>query len=192
MRIEVFQVSTDGKKLIGETSTDILEIMNNHSGASGTTKMKLELYSTSGGMKQSSGAISFASSFLEAGKLSVNIISAKYLRDIATSGRLNPYITLISNGQSSSLSRKTQSHIEGGVNPSWNEKVEFMVVDHSDMIIECRDDDIITGYKEMIGSGKLSLLPVYQKGQTDTWVQLQIKNEVSKLHHISMRISLRH
>ncbi len=190
LQIEVFQVSTDGKKLVGETSTDILQIMNNHSGVSGMKKMKLELHSTSNGVKQTPGVISFALSFLEAGKLSVSIISAKYLRDIATSGRLNPYVTLISNGPSSTLSRKTQSHIEGGVNPLWNEEVEFMVVDHSNMIIECRDDDILTGYKEMIGSGELSLLPVYQKGQTDTWVQLQVKNKVSSLYRISMRIFL--
>mmetsp|Transcript_36829 Transcript_36829/g.49316 ORF Transcript_36829/g.49316 Transcript_36829/m.49316 type:complete len:726 (+) Transcript_36829:44-2221(+) len=117
--------------------------------------------------------------FLEAGTLKAKILCAKYLRKVGMTGQMDPYVLIKADGNGSSLTETTKPDKDGGTDPTWNEELTLMVVDHHRVEIECYDHDILTNAHEKIGSAYFSLLPVYRTGYVDVWLQLKHENEVS-------------
>eukprot|EP00957_Ditylum_brightwellii_P177334 13508242-Ditylum_brightwellii.AAC.1 len=90
--------------------------------------------------------------FLEAGTLKAKILCAKYLRKVGMTGQMDPYVLIKADGNGSSLTETTKPDKDGGTDPTWNEELTLMVVDHHRVEIECYDHDILTNAHEKIGS----------------------------------------
>jgi Ca2+-binding EF-hand superfamily protein len=111
---------------------------------------------------------------LPAGILQVHVIEGKGLRPV--DGRQDPYVVLSVDGQAAAIKKKTKVVTDGGSDLVWDEVLELDIVDHYDLNIECYDHDLLAD-DALIGKCTVSLLPVFKKGEIDTWVTLRSNQE---------------
>ncbi len=55
---------------------------------------------------------------------------------------------------------------------TWNQVLELDIVDQYELKIECYDHDLLAE-DALVGQCVVSLLPVFKKGELDTWVALK-------------------
>jgi Ca2+-dependent lipid-binding protein len=108
----------------------------------------------------------------------VHIIEGKGLRPVDGGGRQDPYVVVSVDGQAAAIKKKTKVVTDGGSDLIWDEMLEIDIVDQYDLEIECYDHDLLAD-DSLIGKCTVSLLPVFKKGEIDTWVTLRSNQEGS-------------
>ncbi len=177
--VQIFNVTPTNQICFGQNSVNILPLMSNH--VPNVNKMSLLLNDIETD-NVVVGELSFQAEFLYSSILNIKIVGTKSLKDIEGSqGKMSPYIVCKSKGRSSYPEYRTKTLCGEGDLQKWEEEFSFSVVDHSTLTIECYNDDFLTDTHELIGSGDLSLLPVYRTGQLSTWVNLTRSNEVGAM-----------
>jgi hypothetical protein len=88
--------------------------------------------------------------------------------------KIDPYVVFKMSSLAQTLSKRTPAEKDGGMNPTWNYDISFDVVDQYSIDVEIYHQNIV-GSDVLLGTGQLSLLPVFQKGEVDTWVTLKQK-----------------
>lgn len=119
--------------------------------------------------------------YLPAGKLTVECIKAKGLlpkgRNVPMDGeketiRLDPYVSLSVDSQAAKMIKRSPVDKDGGVDPVWESKVIFDIVDQYIMDVEVYHQNL-SGEDTLIGTAQISLLQVFKAGYTNTWVTLK-------------------
>lgn len=119
--------------------------------------------------------------FFPAGVLQIQCKSGKNLAFPETyisptgSRKIDPYVTFTMSSVSHSASKRTPAEKDGGSNPLWNYDIIFDVVDQYMLDIEVYHQNITGGADVLLGYGQLSLLPMFKKGEINTWVTLKQK-----------------
>ena len=125
--------------------------------------------------------------FLQAGDLNVQVIRGKCLRAIGNPYHMDPFVVLKIEGNCSSITKRTTTAKDGGVNPTWDEVITLHIVDQYILLLECYDHDPLTDETSLVGYTEISLLPVFKIGHIKTCVQLIFTNEVRKTDNILFR-----
>jgi len=160
--------------LIGSTKMSLLEMM----AVTKPDEVKeglVEIFNDAG--TKSHGHLLIRPQFLPAGILKVKVLEGKGLRPV-DGGRQDPYIVLSIDGQAAAIKKKTKVVTDGGSDLVWDETLELDIVDQYDLNIECYDHDLLAE-DSLIGKCTVSLLPVFKKGEIDTWITLRINQDGS-------------
>ena len=122
-------------------------------------------------------------SFLPAGKLTVKCIKAKDLTppvnkmvDGSSAVRMDPYVSLIMDGQAARVVKRSTTDKDGGSDPVWDCDLEFDVVDQYLIDVEVYDQDI-SGTDILLGITQISLLPVFKAGASNIWLTLRLRRD---------------
>ena len=124
------------------------------------------------------GSVLMKAHFHEAGEITIRVKNGKDLKVHDNFRTMDPYVVLTGDSNGSNILRRTKAITEGGTNPTWEEDLKFMVVDHCMMRVKCYDDDPFSNDHYLIGESEFSLMPAYEKGYMDIYLQLQKLNEV--------------
>ena len=101
------------------------------------------------------------------GELTVNLVSARDLKDMDLIGKMSPYcvVSLGPNKKKSDIAKRQ------GRNPTWEQEITFPIIEgHTDVRIDVWDEDV--GSDDLIGSVTLPLGGVFGRGFEDAWHRL--------------------
>ena len=118
--------------------------------------------------------------FLPGGILELRCKSAKGLQFPETyvsptgSDKIDPYVVFKAVSQANTVVKRTPAEKDGASDPQWNYDISFDIVDQYTLSIEVAHQNL-TGSDVQLGVAELSLLPVFKKGEVDTWVTLRQK-----------------
>ncbi|EQC31150.1 hypothetical protein SDRG_11078 [Saprolegnia diclina VS20] len=153
---------------IGESALSVLEPMR----TLGVHDVVLPLLNSG----KSAGEILMKIQFYPAGRLSLNCIAGRRLRDVDSVGQQDPYVKMTLEGVGIKTVVRTEIDMDGGVEPEWNQRFEFDVVDQFTLAVECWDHDGL-GEDDLIGEMSFSLLPIFRYGYLDEWYPLRFKGK---------------
>lgn len=88
------------------------------------------------------------------------------------SDKIDPYVLFKITSQANIVAKRTPAEKDGGSNPKWNYDISFDIVDQYTLNIEVSHQNI-AGSDVQLGLAEISLLPVFKKGEVDTWVTLR-------------------
>ncbi|KAG9287576.1 hypothetical protein G9A89_019637 [Geosiphon pyriformis] len=103
------------------------------------------------------------------GELRVCVVEARELTDKDIVGKSDPYVELWIDEK---YKQRTTTK-DNTLNPIWNETFHFNIPNHKKHILHIRvlDSDVATS-DDTIGTAKVDLQDVFQRGQVDRWVKL--------------------
>lgn len=107
---------------------------------------------------------------LDAGELTVFLEYGCNLKDKDWLGRQDPYCLLTCGAQK----YRSQTHVDGGKNPVWNQQFRFNVINENDVGLVVMEQDVMLR-DEVIGTGRISLARVRTTGSDRQQVQLVTK-----------------
>jgi len=169
LKVSAWSEDEGADDLIGQTTLSLLEMM----AVAHPDEVKerlVELFNEAN--SKSHGHLLLRPQFLPAGTLSVHVVDAKGLRASEQGGRQDPYVSFTVDGQAATIKKKTKVVTDGGSDPVWDEIVALDIVDQYDLTIEVFDHDLL-GDDSLMGKCSVSLLPVFKKGEVDTWVTIK-------------------
>lgn len=111
------------------------------------------------------------------GVLTIKLVEAELTRDTEVLGQMDPYVVFTFNNV------KSTSKIldSAGLNPVWNEQFEFKLLSTDEIQMDVFDKDTFSS--DLIGSAKLKVSVLGNKGSTNMWVDIHYKKEVAgKIH----------
>jgi Ca2+-binding EF-hand superfamily protein len=138
------------------------------------TESLVELFNVQN--SKSHGHLLMRPQFLPAGQLKIHVVDGKGLRALDQAGRQDPYVVFTVDGQAATIKKKTKVITDGGTDPVWDEVVVLDIVDQYDLQVEVFDHDLL-GDDDLIGKCSISLLPVFKKGEVDTWVGVKSQSD---------------
>eukprot|EP00004_Rigifila_ramosa_P004017 TRINITY_DN143_c0_g1_i8.p1 TRINITY_DN143_c0_g1~~TRINITY_DN143_c0_g1_i8.p1 ORF type:complete len:295 (-),score=52.98 TRINITY_DN143_c0_g1_i8:298-1140(-) len=117
------------------------------------------------------------------GRLQIQIVEGRNLRDKDLFGKMDPYVIV----QLGNQKFRTKTHKNGGKSPSWNETFNFNVADNMvtmPIVLTLMDDDI--GADDFIGAISIPVNTLILKPFTDAWYTTLSKHNkpVGEIHTI--------
>ncbi|KAJ9071909.1 hypothetical protein DSO57_1032590 [Entomophthora muscae] len=108
------------------------------------------------------------------GKLEINAIQGRKLRNCETFSKQDPYLTY-KLGESRG---RTKTNRNGGTNPTWNEVTLLNVTPKTYKLrLRAYDDDLIG--KDCIGEGTIDVSPAICKGELDGWFPIYSNSQLA-------------
>ncbi|KAG9299503.1 hypothetical protein G9A89_020674 [Geosiphon pyriformis] len=103
------------------------------------------------------------------GELSVNVVEARSLSNKDVLSKSDPYVELWIDEK---YKNRTKT-IDNSLNPVWNENLKFNIHNQRKRTLHIRvlDEDVATP-DDTIGSAKVDLEEVFEKGRVDRWFKL--------------------
>ena len=123
--------------------------------------------------------------FFPAGKLTIVLKSGRNLRNTELVGKMDPYVIFevgkdvkqSKGGEMAYQKHKSKVNKNGGINPVFNQSFEFDIVDQHEVKICCFDKDTM-GKDDLVGETTYSLMRVFEKGLTNTYIPLSYGKSV--------------
>lgn len=169
MKLLCFDEDIGSDDLIGDAEFSILKLMQD---PTSTLEQVVPLVKN----HKDAGEVFLKFQFFPAGKISINCVAGRKLRDVDTLGRQDPYLKFILEGSATKMTKKTLVDKDGGTDPIWNDAVTFDAVDQFNIAVEVWDQDKV-GSDDLIGSTSLPLLPLYRHGYLNEWYPIYYKGK---------------
>jgi Ca2+-dependent lipid-binding protein len=118
--------------------------------------------------------------FLPAGVLTIQCKGGRGLRGAKAAASavissamslINPYVVFKADSQATISTRQTKVARDANQDPVWSDTLTMDIVDQYSLQVDCFDHDLVAE-DALIGSAKVSLLPVFKKGRFDGWVEI--------------------
>ena len=118
--------------------------------------------------------------FMQAGELEIHSIIGSLRKNASALTNSGMQLVIKSKGRGSTLSESSSilRYEFQDKNILWNDVLKLSVVDHHILSLELFNHDSLGSCQELVGSGEMSLLPLYRKGSLLSSVSLLSKNEV--------------
>jgi Ca2+-binding EF-hand superfamily protein len=150
---------------------------DNHTGSS----TQVQLVSTANETDAHVASAKLLLKFMQAGELKIHSIRGSLCKNASTLINSGMQMVIKSKGRGSTLSESSSilRYEVRDMDILWNDVLNLSLVDHHILSLELYSHDSLLGTcEELVGSGEMSLLPLYRKGSLLLSVSLLSKNDV--------------
>ena len=109
---------------------------------------------------------------MQAQTLLIKPLTAQLTHDTETFGKMDPVVEIHIGGKT----YKTACCKDGGKNPQWQDVFTHTMAGEQELTFNVVDIDSI-GKSDLIGEGKVSLVPTFQKSSTSDWHEIFFKGK---------------
>ena len=177
LAVKLNAINDSGTKVIGEQNLPLLPLISDQHD---DEPCALPLLAIKDGEEIQAGNVVMALKFLQAGRLTVKDIRGSSFDRSNTLMNAGLQLVFETKGRASTVEERSSilRYEFPGKEVIWNDELRLPVVDHHLLRVEFYCLDALGTSKDLVGSGEISLLPLYKDGRLSTTVKLQGSNEV--------------